>query len=53
MRIIALLVAHTVLWFIVMVVLGHSIFGAWIHLWRALMMTEMPVGTVPRVWHAR
>jgi hypothetical protein len=53
MRIIALLVVHTVLWFIVMVVPGRSIFGAWIHLWRALMMTEMPVGTVPRVWHAR
>jgi hypothetical protein len=50
---IALLVAHTVLWFTVMVVPGHSIFGAWIHLWRALMTTEMPVGTVPRVWHAR
>lgn len=50
---IVLLVAHTVLWFTVTVVPGHSIFGAWIHLWRVLMMTEMPVGTVPRVWHAR
>jgi hypothetical protein len=53
MRIIALPVAHMGLWFTVMVVPGHSIFGAWIHLWRVLMMTEMLVGTVPHVWLAR